>query len=284
MRLTIDKTIRGLIDQALAEDDVRRDITTRTLLPQAQRSEAYIVVKEPAVICGMDIALAVFKSLDQNIFFRSLYRDGASVKPMTRIAILKGKTRSLLAGERTALNFLGHLSGVATLTQASVQQARGTKAKIYDTRKTLPGLRGAQKYAVRCGGGINHRFNLSEAALIKDNHIALFGNKFSYENAVSRLKNKAKKIIFEVQNLGQLPEVLAAHPNVILLDNMTLSQIKKAVAIRDRLNKKVLLEVSGGIRLERINQIARTGIDSISIGALTHSAPNIDLSMEILTK
>ncbi len=284
MQLKIEKTIKRLIDQALAEDDVRRDITTRTLLPQTQRAEAYIVVKEPAVLCGLAIAQAVFKRLDKHISFRSLYTDGAKVKPLTRVAILKGNTRSLLAGERTALNFLGHLCGIATLAHAFVQKTKGTEAKILDTRKTLPGLRILQKHAVRCGGGMNHRFNLNEAALIKDNHLALLGKKFSYGNAVSRLRNKAKKIIFEVQNLRQLPDALAAQPDVILLDNMTFAQIRKAVAIRNRLNKQVRLEVSGGIHLKNVRQIAQSGVDRISIGALTHSAPNIDLSMEIITK
>ena len=283
MHITINNEIRRLIDQALTEDNVRQDITTKFLLPAGHRTEAYIIVKEPAVICGIDIAQAVFKCLDKGIVFRSLHKDGSMVSPMTRIATLQGNTRSLLVGERTALNFLGHLCGIATLTHTFVRKTRGTRAKILDTRKTLPGLRSLQKYAVRCGGGINHRFDLSEAALIKDNHVALLQGTSSYRSAVSRLRTSARKIIFEVQSLRQLPEILAAKPDIALLDNMTLVQLRQAVAMRNRLNKRVKLEVSGRVNLDNVRAIAQSGIERISIGALTHSAKAIDVSMELVT-
>jgi len=276
--------IKKLILTALREDRSDRDITSRLLVPAGHTSTGAIIVEEDAVLCGLGIAKMVFQALDRNIRFKASFKDGDKVKRNTKIATLKGKTRALLAGERTALNFLGHLCGIATNTERYVRKVRGTKAKILDTRKTTPGLRVLQKYAVRCGGGINHRTDLSQMALIKDNHISASGTRWDPARAVNRIrKNTRKKIGLEADNLKQFKQALSANPDFILLDNMTPAQMSAAVRSLKGVPraKRPLLEASGGITLANVARVAGTGVDRISIGALTHTLQSVTVTMEI---
>lgn len=277
--------INKLIAQALREDAVRKDITTNSLIPANHMSKGFIIAKEDAVICGLDIAKKVFQKLDPRVRFQSSLRDGARVKRNTKIAAVKGKTRALLTGERTALNFLGYLSGIATHTHHFVLKTRRSKAKILDTRKTTPGLRLLEKYAVKCGGGMNHRCDLSEMVLIKDNHREACDPHVSIPQAIRRIRRATRKILeIEVDNLNQFKQALAAGPDIILLDNMTCFQMKKAVAMNTKIprKKRPLLEASGGITLQNVSAVAKTGVDRISIGALTHSHKAANISMELI--
>jgi len=277
--------INTLIRRALSEDAASKDITTNSLIPGMHTSQCVIIVKEDAVLCGLAIAKKVFQKLNKHIRFQTKFKDGAIVKRNTTIAVLKGNTKSLLTGERVALNFLGYLSGIATNTHNYVMKARRQKAKIYDTRKTTPGLRLLEKYAVKCGGGYNHRSNLSELVLIKDNHRQACHPMQSIPQAIQRIRRKTKKALeIEVDNLNQFKQALPAAPNMILLDNMTCAQMKKAVTLTRILprKKRPLLEASGGITLSNIVNVARTGVDRISIGSLTHSHKAINVSMELI--
>ena len=291
--------IKNIITQALREDAAFADITTNLLISKRHQSTANILIKEEAIVCGLKVAKDVFKALDPNIRFKTLFKDGSRVKENTVVAVVKGKTRALLSGERVALNFLGHLSGIATLTHQFVQKVKPSKAKISDTRKTTPGLRILEKYAVLCGGGENHRSDLSEMVLIKDNHCQIIGSLSKLRDVIQNLKRKTKKLIeVEVENLRELREVLKASPDIILLDNMSPSQVKKVVNLvkkEKRMSpelsvpthnwqrtKQPLLEASGGITITNVSAFARSGVDRISIGSLTHSAQSIDVSMEIV--
>ncbi|HEY5593598.1 MAG TPA: carboxylating nicotinate-nucleotide diphosphorylase [Nitrospiria bacterium] len=270
--------LRPIVERALKEDIGSGDLTTRLLFPKTIKAEAAIQVKQEAILAGLTVAEAVFKKVDPKLKFKSLARDGDRVKAGTIVARLEGDGRSLLKGERVALNFLQHLSGIATLTARFVEAVRGTKATILDTRKTTPGLRNLEKYAVRTGGGRNHRMNLSDGILIKDTHLALAG---SLKAAVERAKKNASrgfKVEAETTNRTELEEALAAKADIILLDNMSIPQLKEAVLL---INGQALTEVSGGVNLNNVREIASTGVDFISIGALTHSAPAVDLSMDI---
>jgi nicotinate-nucleotide pyrophosphorylase (carboxylating) len=229
------------------------------------------------VIAGLDLAAASFKALDPDAQFVADVADGAHVAAGSRIARVQGKARALLTAERTALNFLGHLSGIATLTASYVAAIEGTRARIACTRKTTPGLRAFEKYAVRAGGGINHRFGLYDAVLVKDNHIAAAG---SLSQALAKLRARTGhlvKVEVEVDTLDQLDEALHFPIDAVLLDNMDAATLKKAVALVDG---RVLTEASGGVSLETVRKIAETGVDLISVGALTHSAPRLDLALE----
>jgi nicotinate-nucleotide pyrophosphorylase (carboxylating) len=237
-----------------------------------------------AVFGGIEIVREVFKSLDKNIKFKTFFQNGAKVKAGTTVVTLTGKTHALLSGERVALNFLQHLSGIATLTNKFVEQAKPFKADLLDTRKTTPGLRDLEKWAVRCGGGKNHRRDLSDMVLIKDNHItALKAKSLKYILAQTKQRS-TKKIEIEVDNLNQFKEVMKMKPNIILLDNMSVKRIRKAVQLRNRLDHKrnIQLEVSGGVNLKNVRAYAQTGVERISVGALTHSIQSIDISMEII--
>lgn len=283
MRLS-NRKVERIIAGALNEDKARQDITSQFFVPSDEISDGYIIVKENAVICGLDLAKKVFKKLDKNISFHSSFHDGKRVKKNTKIAFLKGKTHALLAGERVALNFLGYLSGISTKTSKFVDKIRPCKALILDTRKTTPGLRILEKYAVRCGGGVNHRNDLNETFFIKDNHRAIYKNLTALGHVIQRAKKQTKKIIqVEVDNLTQLRKILEFHPHMILLDNMNTSQIKKALRLTRALPKarRPLIEASGGITLNNVRAIARTGVDRISIGELTHSRQSINFSMEL---
>jgi len=273
-----------LITQALREDAANKDITTNVLIPSNHVSEAAIIVNQEAVICGLALAKRVFQKLSPQIRFQTTFKDGANIAPGTQIATLKGKTRALLTGERTALNFLGHLCGIATKTYQFVQKTRQSKAQIFDTRKTTPGLRMLEKYAVTCGGGHNHRFDLENFVLIKDNHREACSPHLSIPQAIDRVREKTKKLIeIEVDNLTQFKQALSAHPDIILLDNMSCALMMKAVTMTYTIarNKRPQLEASGGITLSNITAVAKTGIDRISIGSLTHSHNAVDINMEL---
>ncbi len=279
----INNSIDRIIQTAMDEDFVHRDVTTQNLVDKNQISQAYILSREDAVICGNDIVKKIFKKIDTRIKVFSYHKDGEDIKKNEPVIFLKGPTRSILSCERVALNFLGHLSGISTLTAEFVKLAAGTRVKILDTRKTTPGLRDLEKYAVRCAKGENHRRDLSDMVLIKDNHLLAKAQNLSMATIIARLRAKTKKRIeLEVDTLSQYKEALLAKPDIILLDNMTLSQIKQAVDLKKKIDSKILLEVSGGINLQSIVKISKTGIDRISIGALTHSAKSVNFSMEFV--
>jgi nicotinate-nucleotide pyrophosphorylase (carboxylating) len=273
--------VQRLLDLALEEDVGRGDVTSAAVIDETQEAEADIVAGERAVVCGLGLMEAVFTRFDWRTRVRAKVSDGDPVAKGTLVASVRGPAQALLAGERTALNFLQHLSGIATLTQAFVAASEGAKVRVADTRKTTPGARALQKYAVRAGGGANHRFDLGSGILIKDNHVALVG---SVREAVRRARAGAPHVLrvaVEVDDMQQLDEALEAGAEVILLDNFQLRDITEAVKrIRERAPKTVI-EVSGGVSLDRIRDIGKTGVDVISIGALTHSARAIDFSCEI---
>ena len=277
-------TLDQLIANALREDAADRDITTRLLFPIRQMCHGFIVAKEDAVLCGLDITRKVFQQLDKKIHFQTTFKDGDKVRRNTKIALIEGNARAMLTGERTALNFLGHLSGIATGTRRYIQKIRGTKAVILDTRKTTPGLRTLEKYAVRCGGGVNHRSRLDQLVLIKDNHRAAYGPHWDTAGVIKRVRGKTKKKVeIEVDDLAQFKQALSAGADMILLDNMTNAQMKRAVKLVERLprKKRPLLEASGGITLSNIAGVARTGVKRISIGALTHTHKAVNMSLQL---
>lgn len=270
------ETTESLIRRALDEDlGGGHDITTQNIIPADHKTTAVIRARKPGVLAGISLAEKTFSLLSNEISFKRHAGDSDILKAGQDILTIEGPTQSILIGERTALNFLTHLSGIATLTYAYVQAVKGTNAKILDTRKTVPGLRSLQKYAVAMGGGANHRMGLYDAVLIKDNHIAAAG---SIGKALDAVKN-CDSIEIEVDTLFQLQEVLdhgGAH--IVLLDNMDIPTLKKAVQIAAG---KIKLEASGGVTLETVRAIAETGVDYISVGALTHSAPALDIGMDI---
>jgi nicotinate-nucleotide pyrophosphorylase (carboxylating) len=273
---------RYLVEQAVAtalEEDLGGvgDITTNAIIPPDAQGDASIIVRKPGVIAGLDLAAASFKSLDPDVRFTRIVEDGSKVEAGATIARIAGKTRALLTGERTALNFFGRLSGIATLTAGYVAAVEGTHAKIVETRKTTPGLRALEKYAVRCGGGTNHRFGLYDAVLVKDNHIAAAGGLAEALNAVRTAVGHLVKIEVEVDTLDQLEKVLRFPIDAVLLDNMDAGTLKRAIAL---VKGRVITEASGGVTLESVREIAKTGVDLISVGALTHSARSLDSSLE----
>ena len=271
--------IDNLIKSALLEDINYLDTTTDYLIPADQEGEAKFLAKASGVLCGIDIALRVFEILQPDFKYEVFIQDGEKVNEGDIIATVSCKTRTLLKAERTALNLLQHLSGIATETARCVELVKGTNASIADTRKTLPGMRPIQKYAVTIGGGRNHRYNLSDAAMLKDNHIDAGGG---ITNAVANLKSKLghmTKIEVEVRNLDELKEAIEANVDVIMLDNMSPELMAEAVKIT---NGKALLEASGGITSDTIRAVAESGVDIISIGALTHSVKAFDISLKIV--
>ena len=273
--------IDDIIKTALAEDISYMDVTTDNLLDDTHRSEAYYVAKDDGVLCGIDIAKRVFEIVGGDVDFTVKISDGEQVKKGDIIAVMSGSTRTLLKGERTALNILQHMSGIATATFKCTELVKGTNAMVTDTRKTLPGLRPLQKYAVTVGGGKNHRYNLSDGAMLKDNHLDAYGG---ITPAVTELRKKIGhmvKIEVEVRNLEELAEALECRAEVIMLDNMSCEDMKKAVEIT---NGRALLEASGNVTSANIREVAETGVDIISLGALTHSVKCFDISMKINTK
>jgi len=275
------REIEHIIKLALTEDRSRHDITTNCLVKRDQISRATVVAKEDCVICGSELVSRVFHKLDPKIHIHFYFHDGDVAPKNSKVIALKGKTRALLTGERTALNFIAYLSGIATQTNRFVKEVDGFPAKIMDTRKTIPGMRQLVKMAVRCGGGVNHRFNLKEMVMIKDNHLIAYESDATVIKAIRHVRRATSKIIVvEVDTLDQFKQAIEAEPDIIMLDNMTIPQIKKAVAINKTHTKKCLLEASGGITIKNVRQVAKTGVDRISIGALTHSPRAIDFSME----
>jgi nicotinate-nucleotide pyrophosphorylase (carboxylating) len=277
----------ALIALALDEDlDRAGDITTRAFLDPEERGTVQIVARQPGVLAGLPVAERVFQRLDEQVVFKTLVADGSTLQRGTVAAEITGPVTSLLLGERTALNFLTHLSGIATLTRRYVDAVAGTHAQIVDTRKTLPGWRRLEKYAVRAGGGANHRIGLFDAVLIKDNHLAAWlaaDPQHTIAGAVAAARERAPDAVvieIEVDSLTQFEDVLPARPDIVLLDNMSCEQMRAAVALRDVSAPQVQLEASGGVNLETVAAIAATGVERISVGALTHSAAALDLAFD----
>lgn len=282
-KLHLHSDIEQLIDLALREDIDAGDITTNIFVPRQMISRAYMVTHETATIAGFDIVKRIFQKLDKNVIINSPYKDGDIVPANKHILEIRGKTQALLMGERVALNFISHLSAIATNTTAFIQKVHPYKTKIVDTRKTTPGFRIAEKQTIRCAKGVNHRLNLNDMILIKDNHHLIC--HLSIAQMVQKARRKTKKPIgIEVENFKDFQETWYANPDLILLDNMTQAQIKQIMAFakKDKRARKPALEVSGGINLKNIRSFAKTGIERISIGALTHTKKAVNISMEIV--
>lgn len=288
---------RDIVRLAIREDLERaQDWTTLALVPAAAPGRARIVARQGGVLTGLKATRVAIEELECPITWTGHVDDGASVEPNTEVAEISGPARDLLTAERLVLNIIGRMSGIATLTRQYVDAVTHTRARIYDTRKTTPGWRGLEKYAVRCGGGVNHRRGLYEAILIKDNHLA-FGasdsaaRSFTPAQAVERARHFLREMLptqeaegmiveVEIDSLNQLDPVLTACPDIVLLDNMNTTQLRDAVTRRDRRGSSVQLEASGGARLDTVAAIAETGVDRISVGAITHSAPSLDVAMQ----
>jgi nicotinate-nucleotide pyrophosphorylase (carboxylating) len=270
--------VEPIVRMALEEDLGRAgDITSDLVLPAGRKATALLVARKPGSVAGLVAAEAAFHLIDGALKVSLENRDGTLVAPGATLLAVQGSARSILAAERVALNFVGHLSGVATATRALVEAVKGTKARIVCTRKTTPGLRILEKYAVRCGGGLNHRYGLDDGVLIKDNHIAAAGGlKNAVERVLSGLGHMVK-VEVEVDSLEQLDMALKLGVDTVLLDNMSVEQLKQAVALNAG---RAALEASGGVTLEGVRAIADTGVDYISSGAITHSAPNLDVALD----
>ncbi len=268
-------TVNQLIKVALAEDMGRGDITSRLTVPAGQKASARLVARSPGILAGIEICARVFRTVNPRLKFKARLRDRAGFMRGALLAEVSGPARSILAAERAALNFLQHLSGIATLTRRFVDAVKGTGIKILDTRKTTPGWRELEKYAVRCGGAKNHRLGLYDMILIKDNHIAAAG---SITAALERCRGNRLPVEVEVKSLAELREALSGGAHRIMLDNMNLAQIRRAVQLA---KGKTRLEASGNMNLTRVRSVARTGVDYISVGALTHSAPALDIALEL---
>ena len=269
--------VDDIIKTALREDINYIDSTTDLLIPEESRSAAYFAAKADGVLCGAEVAARVFTLLDPEIDVKFLKKDGEFIKNGDRIAEINGSTRSMLKAERTALNLIQHMSGIATYTRKCVDAVAGTGASIADTRKTLPGLRPLQKYAVTVGGGRNHRYNLTDAAMLKDNHIDAYG---SITGAVNALREKAGHMLqieVETRSMDEVKEAVNCGVNVIMLDNMTTDEMKRACEF---INGRAKTEASGNVTRENIRAVAETGVDIISLGALTHSVTAFDISMK----
>jgi nicotinate-nucleotide pyrophosphorylase (carboxylating) len=273
--------IDNIITNALMEDINYIDAAAENLIPPEHESSAYYVAKDSGVVCGIEIAKRVFELAGENVTFKILMPDGTKVNKGDIIAELEGSTLTMLKGERTALNILQHMSGIATATNKCVELVAGTKAAVTDTRKTLPGLRALQKYAVTVGGGKNHRYNLSDAAMLKDNHIDAYGGITAAVSALREKIGHTVKIEVEVRTLDELREALDNKVEIIMLDNMSCEEMKEAVEIT---NGRALLEASGNVTAENIRSVAETGVNIISLGALTHSVKCFDISMKIKKK
>lgn len=270
--------VDDIIKTAINEDINYIDVSSDNIEKLNEKTTAIFVSKAEGVLCGIDVALRVFTLLDDTVTFKVYFKDGDAVKKGDFIAEIEGKTATLLKAERTALNLLQHMSGIASLTNLFVKQVEGTKAKITDTRKTLPGLRALQKYAVTCGGGHNHRYNLSDGAMLKDNHIDAGGGITATVNALREKLGHMVKIEVETRTLDEVREAIDSGCEIIMLDNMDCETMKKAVELN---SGKALLEASGNVNLDTVKSIANTGVDIISVGALTHSVSAFDISMKI---
>ena len=272
--------IRAIIQAALYEDLPHGDATTEALFPDAVFARAHVVANEGMTLAGIAIAHQVFREIDPALKIKGSRKDGDTVKPNTTLFIIEGDARSILKGERVALNFLQHLSGISTLTARFCKAVKGYATKILDTRKTIPGLRSLQKWSVRLGGGINHRYSLSDGILIKDNHLVMLQSQGIGLKEVLAVDQKRRrphlKVTVEAESLEQVRTAMEAQPDVVLLDNMTPRMVAQAVKL---INGRALVEVSGGVTLKNVRHMAAAGADFISIGALTHSVPAMDLSL-----
>ncbi|HEX6146260.1 MAG TPA: carboxylating nicotinate-nucleotide diphosphorylase [Acidimicrobiia bacterium] len=267
-----------IVGRALSEDlGEPGDITSDACIPESAESDAVFVTRADGVIAGLEVAAYVFEALDPSLSFVPMVADGDEVAPADRIARISGRTRSILSGERTALNLLGRMSGVATATAVMVEAVAGTGVRISDTRKTMPGLRAIDKYAVRVGGGMNHRFGLYDAVLIKDNHLVAIGDIPSAVAAARAAVSPGVMIEVEVDNLDQLARVLETDADRVLLDNMGPELLREAVEMVDG---RITTEASGGVTADNIRLLAETGVDIISVGGLTHSAPQLDIALD----
>lgn len=272
------KETTALVAAALEEDDTKHDITTAATVLSDRRARCRIVARKQGVIAGLPLAVEAFRQLDKAVTIRTEHDDGTRVRPDTSVMFLSGHARGLLSAERVALNFLQRLSGIATLTAQYVDAVKGTGAHILDTRKTTPGFRRLEKYAVRAGGGLNHRMNLSSSVLIKDNHLAAAEGDIRI--AVKRARAVAPagmKVEVECDTLDQVREAIDAAADVIMLDNMKLTELREAVKM---VEGRAVMEASGGVTLDTVKAIAETGVNWISVGALTHSAPALDLALD----
>lgn len=270
--------IDDIIKKALEEDINYLDTATAYVIPETTITTAKFVSKAQGILCGIDVAMRVFTLLDPNCHFTVYKKDGDKIQQGDVIATMDGRASMLLQGERTALNLLQHMSGIATATNECVELVKGTNVSIADTRKTLPGIRALQKYAVTCGGGKNHRFNLSDCAMLKDNHIDAGGGITATVNKLREKIGHTVKIEVETRNMDEVKEAVAAGADIIMLDNMTATQMKEAV---DYIDGRALTEASGNITAENIKEKALSGVDIISMGALTHSVKAFDISMKI---
>ena len=288
--------VEPLVRAALREDIGRGDVTSRALLPSSTQARAVIITQEPGCLAGVPVARLAFQLCDPSLRCRVLVPDGRSVGAQTAVLRVEGRLRSILAAERTAINLLGHLSGIATLTRAFVRRAAGTRASIMDTRKTMPGLRYVEKYAVRQGGGVNHRADLHEMVLIKSRHLDALDTlarerPVAYHRISDRLIGEAvararrhaprHRVQLEVRNLREFTAALEARPDLILLDNMSLAEIRQAVRLRRARRARMPLEISGRVNLQTVRAQARTGVERISVGALTHSARWLDFALRL---
>ncbi len=275
----IESSALTLVKLALTEDHADNDITSMVSFDQNQSSKVQVVVRENCVLAGLPIINLVYKLIANNVSIKTYFSDGNSVNAGNIIAEISGKTAAILSAERTVLNFIQRLCGIATITQKYVDAGKGSSAKIVDTRKTTPGWRLLEKYAVKCGGGVNHRFNLEEMAMFKDNHFALSSCSPCELIQKARTEFPEAAIALEADTFEQSELFLNLNIDILMLDNMSLELMKKIVKLN---NKKVLLEATGGINLKTIKEIAETGVDRISVGALTHSAPSIDIAMDVI--
>jgi len=274
----MERKIRNLTKYALIEDIGSGDVTTEATVPTDSRAAAIILAKQDMVLAGLEVCQEVFQFLDPAIEFTSFVRDGDRIRTGTEIALLSGNTRALLMGERVALNLLQHMSGIATQTARYVEKIEGLKAEVLDTRKTHPGLRELEKYAVRIGGGKNHRFGLYDGILIKDNHIKVAGSITKAIEGVRKKSHLLLKIEVETKTLDEVQEALATKPDIIMLDNMQVDMMREAVFL---IHRQALVEASGNVTLETIRTIAETGVDFISCGSITHSTAAVDISMKL---
>ena len=280
--MQITSSIRDIVERALVEDLGHGDVTTDALIPPEARGQASVVVKAAGVVAGVEVALEVFRQVDPSTRSRIRMADGSTVSPGDVVADVEGSVAGILKAERVALNFLQRLSGIATATAAYVKAVQGTKARIIDTRKTVPGLRQLEKYAVRVGGGHNHRYNLADGILIKDNHIAaLRARELGLAEILDLARERSPhtlRVEIEVETVEEAVEALEAGADVVLLDNMSPEEMRHVVSISDG---RALLEASGGVTLDTVRAVAETGVDLISVGALTHSVRALDISLDM---
>ena len=280
--LHITSSIRDIVERALAEDLGHGDVTTDALIPPDARGRAAVVAKADGVIAGLDVAIEVFRQVDQTTASRVFIADGSAVSPGVVVAEVEGSVAGILKAERVALNFLQRLSGIATATAAYVKAVQGTKARIVDTRKTVPGLRQLEKYAVRAGGGHNHRYNLADGILIKDNHIAaLRARELGLAEIIDLARARSPhtlRVEIEVESVEEAIAAIEAGADAVLLDNMTPDDMRRVASIA---GGRALLEASGGVTLDTVRAVAETGVDLISVGALTHSVRALDISLDL---